>query len=155
MTTIAYKGGVIASDSLMSQSGTYIDSHAKVKKLKGGIIIGHCGDSDMRGIFNILSIIKSPDQVPASRELIEAGVDCECIVVFPSKQMFLLMVIQDSSNRKEAHFVELNRKKFYAIGSGRDHALGAMAAGKSAKEAVVIACQFDLKSGLPVHTLPV
>jgi hypothetical protein len=37
----------------------------------------------------------------------------------------------------------------WAIGSGRDFAVAAMSVGKSAAEAVAIACQFDCYSGLP------
>jgi ATP-dependent protease HslVU (ClpYQ) peptidase subunit len=42
---------------------------------------------------------------------------------------------------------------FAAMGSGRDWALGAMACGKSAIEAVDIACQFDIYSGNGVNWL--
>jgi hypothetical protein len=43
--------------------------------------------------------------------------------------------------------------EFYAIGSGADFAMGAMAMGASAEEAVRIACQLDPHCGLPVTVL--
>lgn len=55
-----------------------------------------------------------------------------------------------------SHFSERLRPykvhaSFYAIGSGRRLAIGAMAAGASAKEAVEIACRFDTHSRGPVN----
>ncbi len=41
----------------------------------------------------------------------------------------------------------------WAIGSGAEYALGAMAAGASAKRAVEIACTLDVNSGMGVDTL--
>jgi ATP-dependent protease HslVU (ClpYQ) peptidase subunit len=43
--------------------------------------------------------------------------------------------------------------KFWAIGSGCDYALGAMAAGKTAAEAIKIASKLDVTTGLGVDTL--
>jgi ATP-dependent protease HslVU (ClpYQ) peptidase subunit len=42
---------------------------------------------------------------------------------------------------------------FWAAGCGADYAMGAMAAGKSAAEAVEIACRFDTGCGLGVDIL--
>lgn len=42
---------------------------------------------------------------------------------------------------------------FFALGSGRDFALAAMALGQTAEQAVVLAAQFDLWTGLPVETI--
>lgn len=44
-------------------------------------------------------------------------------------------------------------KTKWAIGSGADYALGAMYAGKSAKEAVEIASQLDTGTGLGVDVV--
>lgn len=41
----------------------------------------------------------------------------------------------------------------WAIGSGAEYALGAMAAGACAKRAVEIACEFDINSGMGVDVL--
>lgn len=41
----------------------------------------------------------------------------------------------------------------WALGSGGEYALGAMAAGASAKRAVEIACALDVSSGMGVDTL--
>lgn len=43
----------------------------------------------------------------------------------------------------------------WAIGSGCDYALGAMYAGKNAREAVEIASQLDVNTGLGVDTLTI
>ena len=44
---------------------------------------------------------------------------------------------------------------FFAIGSGAELAIGAMAAGKSAREAVEIACEHDINCGMGVDVLEV
>lgn len=41
----------------------------------------------------------------------------------------------------------------WAVGSGADLAIGAMACGKTAREAVRIACRYDFKSGLGVDVV--
>lgn len=43
--------------------------------------------------------------------------------------------------------------KFYATGSGRDFAIAAMHCGRTAKEAVEIACLYDVYSGGSVDVL--
>jgi hypothetical protein len=56
----------------------------------------------------------------------------------------------------DAHLEELTiYGDFFAIGGGRDFAMGAMAAGKSAGEAVTIACQFDIGSRAPVEAFEI
>lgn len=47
----------------------------------------------------------------------------------------------------------INAGEFYAIGSGSDYAMGAMAMGASAVEAVRVAIQFDPNCGGEPHTL--
>jgi ATP-dependent protease HslVU (ClpYQ) peptidase subunit len=44
----------------------------------------------------------------------------------------------------------LEDPRFFAIGTGADLAMGAMAAGAGAAEAVRLACKLDINSGLPV-----
>lgn len=39
---------------------------------------------------------------------------------------------------------------FHAVGSGRDFAIAAMHYGKSAREAVELACLYDVSTGLPL-----
>ena len=51
----------------------------------------------------------------------------------------------------QEHPVELH-SEFDAWGSGGDVALGALYCGKSAVEAVEIACKVDVNSGLPVNS---
>ena len=49
--------------------------------------------------------------------------------------------------------VNLEDHPYYAIGSGSDVALGALATGASAKRAVEIACEYNVYTGLPVQTM--
>lgn len=73
------------------------------------------------------------------------------------KEGFGILVIRNGELwRYERELVPfLINVPFWAIGSGADYALGAMACGKSAKEAVEIACQFDINCGLGVDVVEV
>jgi len=63
---------------------------------------------------------------------------------------------------KKGEFIEIYERTpfpviiedvFFACGSGRDFALGAMACGKTAREAIEIAAQFDCGTGMGIDTL--
>lgn len=49
--------------------------------------------------------------------------------------------------------VEVIEDPFIAFGHGRDYAMAAMHLGKSAKEAVAVACHFDTYCGMGIDTL--
>ena len=42
---------------------------------------------------------------------------------------------------------------FAAVGSGSSYAMAAMACGKGAREAVAIACKYDIYSKPPIHVV--
>lgn len=155
MTTIAYKDGIIASDSCISSGGNFVDQAQKFQRLPNGVVVGFCGDMDVRAIMSIFSKVSSPEDVPPSKTLLETDCDCECLIIFPDGRVFNLMINVEEGKRKSAHFTEYGRRSGLAVGSGADLAIGAMSAGKSAEEAVAIACEFDLKSKPPVQTLQV
>lgn len=150
MTTIAYKNGILATDSCWA-SGDFIESrNVKFIKLKNGIICAGSGANDDRHIINIFSKIKNPRNVPNVKELLEfCHQDTKHLIVYPNKDIWILD-IKYSENEKWANFYPI-KNDFIAIGSGAHFAVGAMAAGKSAIEAVEIACTLDINSCLPVH----
>ena len=51
-----------------------------------------------------------------------------------------------------SHWLEI-RMPFYAVGSGRDFAIGAMHCGKTPAEAVEIASKYDLKTGMEIDVV--
>lgn len=143
MTTIAYRNGVMAGDSRAFGFDKYpVGQKTKVYRLPDG------------GLFGI-SAAKT-GVVKRVREWIEDGTrpenkpspwceedDFQAIIVRPDGKCVLV-----SENFLPSDPVEA---EFYAIGSGKELALGAMAAGLDAPAAVRVACKFDPWSAEPVY----
>lgn len=139
MTTIAYRDGVLAADSMCSTNGTYLASVDKIHRLDDGRIVGLCGQSGVcRMVVNWLNGGEKP--------VLAADDNLNAIIVNPDGGLALL----------DKHLVLIPcRAPFLADGSGREIALGAMAAGATAEHAVEIACRFDNGSFLPVQSLTI
>lgn len=153
MTTIAYRAGVIAADSLISQDDCALGDSTKVVRLENGCLFGAAGDADTRNIEVRLGALRSPKRMPLGSSLTRHKVDFHGILVWPTGEAFHLMVSEPEGKRGWTGSVFAIDRPYHAIGSGAAYALGAMAAGKGAVEAVKIACQFDLKSRPPVQEL--
>ena len=140
MTTIAYRDGVLAGDSATSGDGNVIGRCAKVHRIRGRLV-GLCGPIEDGETFRLW---------------LKAGAKPKAKPDEPLDDDFLALVVEP-----DGRVVEYGRRlvsvgyeaPFYAIGSGGALALGAMAAGASAEEAVRIACRFDHYSREPVHAL--
>ncbi|WP_426269167.1 hypothetical protein ACN9MB_13150 [Dyella kyungheensis] len=141
MSTIAYRSGVMASDS-RAYGGSWRASpgtKAKIHRLDDGSLVGITS-----------AIVGMPEKYIA---WLRAGgrpeawhgsdPDCRVLMVKPDGTLWVGM---DS-----LHFSGPIDSEFYAIGSGDDFALGAMAMSADAARAIEIACQFDPHSGGPVQ----
>jgi ATP-dependent protease HslVU (ClpYQ) peptidase subunit len=133
MTTICYKDGILCSDSQMTSGGT-VQSYNTVKlhRLPGGWIGGCGGISDFSTVLEFLrgNIEELPKGLSFAGLYMKDNGEC-CVV----------------ESCAGGYIRELVCHTFYAIGSGGDFAMGAMAAGASAKEAVKIAIKHDIYSG--------
>lgn len=136
MSTIAYKDGVLAADTACICNGVYEGRISKTERCLDGTIVAVTGDAAALAPFrDWISSGSKKDERPNVE-------DFSGLVVRPG----------GSVRNYDTHFVPLDiTADFYAIGSGRDIALGAMAAGASAKEAVEIACRYDVGSRAPVE----
>lgn len=153
MTTIACKNGVIACDSCWTDSNWLVGtSKNKITKLKSGALLGEAGDNDSRAVVKMLQSVKSFAQMPAALELAGCAVDYAAIILFPSGEMAQIAIERhgDGEMSYVANAWPVNRG-MSAVGSGAAVAIGAMAAGKTAGQAVAIACAWDPNSKLPVH----
>ena len=143
MSIVAYKNGILAADS-RAYGGDYQTSpgtKAKIHRLADGSRVGVTS-----------AIIGMPERYVA---WLNAGADpekfgdpkpdCTVLLVKPNGDIFLA----DSG----LYFSGPIKCEAHAIGSGAPIAVGAMAAGASAEEAVAIACRFDKHCGLPVMAL--
>ena len=135
MTTIAFDGEVIASDS---QSSTDFVDQNSAKKLfrKKGKVFGVAGDyAQCLAVIDWLMGEKKPT----------FNDDC-----------FTVVVIEDGQAQIYCNeFYPYPAQPPFAFGSGGVFAMAAMLAGADAKRAVEIACQLDENSGGKVRQLTV
>lgn len=150
MTTIAFRGGVMAADSCVS-----IETEAggarkfKCEKLfrktigkgraKRQVIMGLSGESSPGLLY--LDWYGSDKDPPT--QLIDGQADFSALILTVDG-----LFEADAYCRPE-RIIE----PFYAIGSGAKAALGAMHAGASARRAVEIACRIDPFSSPPIVTM--
>lgn len=131
MTTIAYRDGVMAGDSLVTQNGVIEGYVTKVRDIKG-ILCGSAGN--LQDVVMFMRWIEDgmvEDKKPELSEYFEGIIvkDNE-VIIFENKLIPIFM-----------------ENKFYALGSGKHLAIGAMANGANAFNAVKIACEYDTCSG--------
>lgn len=138
MTTIVYRAGILAADSLVVDRGTIIAETVKVRKA-GDYVVAICG---------------MLWQIEAFAAWIAAGSPPDDKPQFNKKNGFEGIAVD--TNLVVLHYgPSLNVERdmiadFFALGSGMDIALGAMAMGASAVEALKIACRFDQYTGGPI-----
>lgn len=149
MTVIAYTKGVLAGDSCWSEeSGLIANVQNKLVRFPSGAIYGGAGACDDRAMQTLLRNVAHPERLPDGNTLssdIYAAV--ECLLVLPDKSVWMI------AGGPEGYGVCPLQVKYTAIGAGQQLAIGAMAAGASAVDAVKIACQWNALCRTPVHKL--
>ena len=143
MSTIAYKAGVLAADTL-AYGGKYLSPPGlkhKIRRLKDGTRIGVC-----------TSIVGTSERFMS---WVEAGADpAAWLGEKPDLQALMIRPNGDAFLATDGlYFSGPIEMTAWAIGSGSDFAIGAMAMGASAAEAVQIAAQFDRHSGGRIEPL--
>lgn len=140
MTTVAYRDGVIASDSrLTGKEYLWTDRCQKVFRLADGSIVGLAGD-DYNGNW-LLSELRKLSKITGKKTLPNGK--------FKGAQAILLTTRGRVFTFAYSVWDVLPHKQFpyYAIGSGSTIAMSAMDAGATAVEAVNIAKKRDVYSG--------
>jgi hypothetical protein len=153
MTTIACKDRIMACDSCWTDSNWLVGtSKNKITKLKSGALLGEAGDNDSRAVQKLLQNVKNFSQMPSALELAACCVDYAGIILFQNGEMAQVEIDRRGGDSVcyVANAWPVNRG-MTAVGSGAAVAIGAMAAGKTAAQAVAIACAWDPNSKLPVH----
>ena len=146
MTTVAWDGNTLAADSLAVDNWGLVSRANKV--LEGeDFLLGIAGNHGM-----ILAWWRKVQSLPASSIINHGYTDYELEKNNPS---MILVTAHKVYKLDGPVFIEVEAR-FTAIGSGRDFALAAMHLGKTAKEAVQIAAEFDNNTDdkVQVHMRP-
>lgn len=134
LTTIAYDGTTLATDSQMSSGNLRFGKVNKIIKLKDGRRFAFAGDHALAyAVADWLNGGTKPERAD-SEEHQGIIVALDGSVVEVSTELRLAPACVP-----------------WAGGSGESIALTAMHCGKTAKEAVEVACKLDKHSGLPVN----
>lgn len=139
MTTAAIRAGVIAADR---QLDGWMHT-GKLFRLKCGSVLVGAGNYD-----DVIEVVKWMNE--GSKEDKKPNLDGK-------ETEFLLLRRDGKAFWLTVPFLRPVEvlDEFIAIGSGAQFALGAMAAGASAKRAVEIACRFDQQTGKGVNVIRV
>lgn len=133
MTTIAFHDRTLCADSRFTSGGIIVDKRNKIFKLADGRLFAGAGHWSQ--IYAVYEWLNGDKDKPDGAENFEG------IIVDQDGSAWLidedLLIAPQSSP--------------CALGSGRDVALTAMLLGKSAYEAIEVACGLDVHSGLPVN----
>lgn len=147
MTTIAYRDGIMAADTASwDVNGVYFGRARKLHRLADGRVFGGAGSTS--AILRVVAWLNGAEDKPALDDDKPTDV-VQAIIATPGPGRVVVYV--DVSLME----VEQHPGEFVAIGSGRELALGAMAMGASAAEAVRVATDFDRGSRPPVDTIVV
>lgn len=124
MTTIAIRGHGIAADRHVS--GSHKSAHGKLHRLSDGSVVGMAGATQKCSAA--LAWLREGGTKPTLGDEFAA----------------LRLHADGRIEKYEGDLVPMViQREFYAIGSGADYAMGAMARGASAEQAVLVAGMFD------------
>lgn len=143
MSVVVYKDGILAADTRAygGRGQTSPGQKAKIHRLEDGTRVGIVS-AVLGEPERFLSWLKDgADRTKWTGD----KPDLRALIIRPNGEVFLA----DDS----IWFSGPIECATYAIGSGSDYALGAMAMGATAKQAVYVACDLDQNSGPPVQTL--
>lgn len=141
MTVIAWDGRTLAADKRTSFGGL-IATTAKLHRLNDGIA-GGTGDSALIGqMIDWLRQGADPEKFPTGRQ--RDPKECAEIMVIQRGRILYYV---------DTAYPAILEDRQWACGSGRDFALMAMHLGKTAREAVELACLFQSDCGNGVDEL--
>lgn len=141
MTTIAYRDGVLAADTIMCMGGTLIGSTVKIARRMDGAMAGSAGGATYNAAFSLWFLdgeIGPPPKAEQDDHSFDRGVIFRAdgtLEVFEPRGRFSATA------------------PYFAFGSGKELALGAMFAGADAVTAVRAAIAHDPHTGGDITVL--
>lgn len=142
MTTIAWDGKTLAADKLAAY-GNLKNTVTKIFRIGSGELVGCAGDFTF-----CLSLIEWVKQGRVPVDFPSHGRDKD-----DWQPLLVIEVDGTPSLYERTPYPIRNEQRCVAYGSGRDFARAAMHIGKTAREAVEVACELDVGSGNGVDSL--
>lgn len=137
MTTICWDGRALCADRQLTSSGVRYET-TKAHRLKDGSLFASCGALENNAA--VYQWLNGGSEKP----VIEKDDDFDGILIKPDGSAWML--------NKKLHLVAIE-SPYFATGSGRDFAILAMRLGKTAREAVELASELDIWTGMGVTEL--
>jgi 20S proteasome alpha/beta subunit len=139
VSTVVWDGKTLASDR-QATNGNLSRTMTKIYK-HGDILIAMTGiQTSGQAVVNWVLDGCEPDKFPKDW-------------VHPDSQVWVINRNGTVAKFEDAPFPLVSRDKFFAEGSGRDFAYGALEMGADAVTAVKVACVYDIYSGGGIDTL--
>lgn len=138
MTTLAFRDGVLAADRLCSGNSAIYGFKTKIVK-RHGFIAGATGSTPLCRRFTDWFM----DGMAGLPTMRNGDCDATGVLIIAPKRWITFT--------PDGH--EFYEREFMAWGSGCEFAIGAMAMGATAEQAVEVASRFCLHTGGPVDTL--
>lgn len=138
MTVIAWNGQWLAADRLEQSNKMAWKGGGKIRRIASGELLCSCGNA-AQGIL--------------LEQWYEQGANPDTWPGFQKPEDFTTLIIAQSTGvvvYEDVPALLPVVSRFMAWGAGRDFAMGAMAQGATAKEAVLIANQFSIYCGFGV-----
>lgn len=152
MTVICYRKGILAADSQTTDDTGMILNLQKIFELPNRTVVASAGDADCREVLHLLGKA-TLNRMPTRKALLSTTTAFQGIWVFPGcKPVFRVSI--EHSDSWTAEIIEI-LDDWAVAGTGGSYAAGAILAGKSAIEAVRIACKLDANCGLPVRSVKI
>lgn len=150
MTTIAYRNSIMAADSLATGGEIRRGAAVKMCRLADGTVVGVSGSHGILGRVAIWfeEAIRKGARQPEFEDFPKLPERCEAYGIAARPDGSVCLFAADGI----CQWVDTD---FVATGSGNELAMGAMAMGASAREAVAVAAQFDVYTGGKIATLSV
>ncbi len=138
MSIIAYDGKIIAADRQATLNETRVTCH-KLVQLADGAVVGWTGSQD-QGLVLLQWYKDGADKTTFPKFMSDKGNHTRLIIAKDG------VVSTYETEAIPLTFLD----SFGAYGSGRDIAIGALAMGATAVQAVEIASQFDINCGMGI-----
>jgi hypothetical protein len=143
MTTIAYRDGLIAGESLSSSGSAAYYATIKIARNRKGDLAASMGELSYSAMFLAWFMRGEKGSPPSARDASDPKETNSGIIIRASTSQRTMFEFD--------HVFTTEIDGYFSMGSGRDFAAGAMAQGGNAIDAVRAACKHDVYSGGPIR----